>query len=94
MIRFHWDLVVSPGPLRFPYGHGPGCVLVPAPRPSFGFVRFLQWAGSAASVLFLVLLFVLGHEVEVVTGVLVAVACAASSALRRPARRLGRGGNR
>ncbi|WP_073918980.1 hypothetical protein [Streptomyces sp. CB02009] len=72
MLRIHLDVAFGSRPFNLPCG----CVLdAPAPQ-AFGFARMLQWAVGTLSVLLLVLFFVLGHEVEVLIGVVAAAAAA------------------
>ena len=94
MLCIHWDLIAGP---TSPYPrceHDGGCVLAPKRRKSFGFAGAVRWTLGTFGVLTLLLLFLLGHEIEVVIGVVAAAFAAAVTELLRPARRPGHGGSR
>lgn len=82
----------SPIPLCPPREDAAGCVLAPQSRTSFGFARLVQWTVGTLGVLLLVLLFLLGHEIEVLIGIAAAALAAVVTELLRPSRRPGRGG--
>ncbi|MER6789519.1 hypothetical protein ABT330_33720 [Streptomyces sp. NPDC000658] len=80
MLRFRLDLICGPCPLNPPCG----CVFGTAPtRRPFGFDRASQWAVSTLGVYVLVLLFALGHEMEVIAAIAAAMAAGAVKAAKK-----------